>query len=172
MHAPDRHELNVGWTLPDAYGIDRLVLLPKNPHTLFAYWEITPGLQEKMRRQYLQLWDQGTPTLRLHDLKMGIYANMEITFTVDHWYLTVDEADRNYYVELGQILSDGRFVVMLSSNTVRTSRASISAVIDPRWRMFAFWQDRYYRQLPDHLSSLAFFPREGQLIAEEAKFVE
>ena len=172
MHAPDRHELNAGWTLPDAYGIDRLVLMPKNPRTLFAYWEITPGLQEKMREQYQTLWEQGTPTLRLHELDKGLYKNIDINYDVDNWYVTVDEANRTYYVEIGQILKDGRFITMLSSNTVRTPRDSISAVIDPRWRMFAFWQERYYRQLPGHLSSYELFLGSDQQIVEEAKFVE
>ncbi|MCW3489306.1 DUF4912 domain-containing protein [Dethiobacter alkaliphilus] len=171
MHAPDRHELNAGWTLPEAYGIDRLVLLPKNPHTLFVYWEITPGLNQKMQEQHGHSWGKGTLIIRLHDLDMRTNQDMEINHDADNWYISVDAADRTYYVELGRMLPDGRFISMLTSNTVRTPRDSISAVIDPRWRMFAFWQERYHRQIPN-LSSFALFSREGQLDAEEAKYVD
>ncbi|MDW7651172.1 MAG: DUF4912 domain-containing protein [Bacillota bacterium] len=152
MHVPDRYELNAGWALPNAYGVDRLVLLPKDPGNLFAYWEITPELDAKMKAEY-QDWDQGRGVLRLHDLETGAVKEVELNGYADNWYIEADAADRTYRLEMGRILPSGRYVPLISSNTVRTPRDSISSVIDPRWRMFAFWQQRYYRRIISGLSS-------------------
>lgn len=159
MHAPDRHELNAGWTLPGAYGVDRLVLLPKDPHMLFAYWEITPTLESSLRGQYADSWETGTLVLRIHDADSGGSRDLEIDGYADNWYFQVEHADRTYYVQMGRSLPDGRFVPILTSNTVRTPRDSISSVIDPRWKMFAFWQHRYdrsFRTIHGGDSSFAF----------------
>lgn len=140
MQKADRHELNAGWKLPSAYGIDRLVLLPKNPHWLFAYWEVTAGLESKFRKQYGANWDTARLVLRIHDLETGRHREIALDGHADNNYLQVDDADRSYYVEMGRILADGSFISMLISNIIRTPRDSISAVIDPRWKMFSFWQ--------------------------------
>jgi len=140
MHTADRHELNAGWKLPSAYGIDRLVLLPKDPHWLFAYWEVTAELENKFRKQYSGDWDTAQLVLRIHDLETGKHREITLNGHADNNYLQVDDADRAYYVEMGRILPDGSFISMLRSNIIRTPRNSISAVIDPRWKMFAFWQ--------------------------------
>jgi hypothetical protein len=152
MHAPDRYELNAGWSLPNAYGVNRLVLLPKDPHRLFAYWEITPGLEEEMKTRHAS-WEMGQTILRLYDVEDSTYKEITLDVPANNWYLEPEMADRPYRAELGRILPDRRYIPILSSNTVRTPRDSISSVIDPRWKMFAFWQQRYYRQMISGLSS-------------------
>ncbi|MBS3886128.1 MAG: DUF4912 domain-containing protein [Dethiobacter sp.] len=142
MHKADRHELNAGWELPGAYGIDRLVLLPKDPHWLFAYWEVTAKLENRFRKQYGADWDTAQLILRIHDLETGRHREITLDGRADNNYLQVEEADHAYYVEMGRILPNGSFISMLISNIIRTPRNSISAVIDPSWKMFAFWQQQ------------------------------
>ncbi|MBS3900322.1 MAG: DUF4912 domain-containing protein [Dethiobacter sp.] len=140
MYKADRHELNAGWKLPGAYGLDRLVLLPKDPHWLFAYWEVTAELENKFRMKYGANWDSAQLVLRIHDLETGGYKEVALDCRSVNNYLQVDEPDRAYFVEMGRILPNGSFISMLTSNIVRTPRNSISAVIDPSWKMFAFWR--------------------------------
>lgn len=147
MHAPDRNELNGGWTIPETYGVDRLVLLPRDPYWLYVYWEVTPALDGHFRALYGDAWDVGRTVLRLTDLETGAISDTELTFFTDNWYLNVAGADRTYRAELGRILPGGQFAAMVSSNTVRTPRDSVSSVIDPRWKMFAFWQQRHFRRI-------------------------
>jgi hypothetical protein len=144
MQTPDRHELNAGWTIPHTYGIDRLALLPRDPHWLFSYWELTPVLAQKMKEQYHH-WREGRFVLRVYNLNTSASKDLDISENVDNWYFSVEDADCEYRVEIGRVLSDGQFVSMLQSNTVRTPRDCISSVIDPRWKMFPFWRQRYYR---------------------------
>ncbi|MBT9141279.1 MAG: hypothetical protein DDT30_01868 [Dehalococcoidia bacterium] len=142
MYEVDRHELNAGWELSGAYGIDRLVLLPKNPHWLFAYWEVTAKLENKFRRKHGANWDKALLVLRIHDMETGEHKEFTPNCHSDNIYLQVDDADRAYYVEMGRILPDGSFISMLISNIIRTPRNSISAVIDPSWRMLNFWRQQ------------------------------
>lgn len=157
MHAPDRYELNANWTIPATYGVDRLVLMPKDPHWLFSYWEITSSLNDTMRATYGDLWEQGRMVLRLFDLDSGNSHDIHIDIVTDTWYLPVDNADQLYRVELGRLLADGTFVSLLHSNTVRTPRDSISSVIDSHWKMFDFWQQHYSRRMIGGLSSSELF---------------
>lgn len=167
MHTPDRNELNGGWTIPEAYGVNRLVLLPRDPYWLFAYWEVTPGLDGHFRAICGDAWDRGRTVLRLTDLETGAIRDTELAVFTDNLYLNVDGADHTYRVELGRILPDGNFVAMVSSNTVRTPRDSVSSVIDPRWKLFAFWQQRHFRRLSG-LSSFELF-QQGYVPAEGEK---
>lgn len=153
MHAPDRYELNADWTIPAAYGVDRLVLMPKDPHWLYTYWELTSCLNETMRSSYRDSWDQGRMVLRLFDLDFGNFHDIHVDMVTDKWYLPVDNADQLYRAELGRLLVDGTFVSLLQSNTVRTPRDSISSVIDSHWKMFDFWQQYYSRRMVCGLSS-------------------
>lgn len=157
MHTPDRYELNAGWSLPGAYGVDRLVLLPRDPHCLFAYWEITPRLISAMREQYPHTWEQGRTVLRIYDLETLSYRDTLIHGPADNWYVAGVDADKTYRAELGQILPDGTFAAMAASNNATTPRDTISSVTDPRWKMFAFWQTRYYRRMPVGISSYEMF---------------
>ncbi|MCR3921653.1 MAG: DUF4912 domain-containing protein [Firmicutes bacterium] len=157
MHAPDRHELNAGWTLPTSYGVDRLVLIPQEPHRLFSYWEITPVLEQNMSQLYPKAWELGRTTLRVNNVDTGVVHEIQVDMLADNWYVDAIEPDQTYYAHLGRTLTDGTFVSLVTSNMVRTPRDSLSSVIDPRWRMFAFWQQRYTRKIVGGYSSSELF---------------
>jgi len=153
MHRLERQELTAGQTLPAAYGKDCIVLLPREPHTLFAYWELTPALDAAKQLEFGPAWTAASPTLRAYNVDLGTVADLEISVDATSWHVPVSHADCRYSLELGRFLPGGRFVSLVSSNIVRTPRDSISAVIDPRWKMFAFWQHKFYRLMQQGLSS-------------------
>ncbi|NLM45196.1 MAG: DUF4912 domain-containing protein [Firmicutes bacterium] len=167
MQAPDRLDLNAGCSLPAAYGVDRLVILARDPHTLFAYWEITPLHEQNLKSLYPGRWEAGKTVLIVFSPEGGSKKNAEIPPGTDNWYFHGLDADRLYRAELGRILSDGTFVSLAVSNTVRTPRDSLSAVIDPRWRMFAFWQHRYWRRIVGGYSSAEFTSLDSGLQKED-----
>jgi hypothetical protein len=153
MHRLERQELTAGRTLPAVYGKDGVVLLPREPHILFAYWEITPALRAAGQEEYGAAWNASPLYFRVFNLDLGTAADLEINPDADSWHIPVSHADCRYRVELGKLLPGGRFVPLVVSNTVRTPRDCLSAVIDPRWKMFAFWQSKYYRRMQQGLSS-------------------
>lgn len=168
MHELDRAELNRGWTIPPVYGNDRLVLLPREPHWVFAYWEISPALSEKMRAEYGAAWDSGTTVLQVIDLDRGISRDYPVETGAGRFHAHVGEAGNAYQAKLGRILPDGRFVVLAISNIVRTPRDTISPVLDPRWRSFAFWRHRYFRRMAVGLSSYELFDHDDYIVFKEA----
>ena len=169
MHNLDRQELNAGWVLPAAYGVDRIVLLPRDPYWLFTYWEMTPALSEGFFEKYGSAWHEGRGILRVYDNDAGGFQETEINLTeTGSWHMNVGSAAHLYHAELGKLLPDGRFVSILKSNTVRTPGDSLSSVLDPDWKLFAFWHNRYFRQMVVGLSSYELFDHTEQPLSKGA----
>lgn len=155
----DRKNLDREESLPLYYGEDRLVLLPRDPYWLFAYWEISlPARQHlavEMQKNYILL-DLALRCHRFTENNGGdSYFDLSITPTADNWYIKAGVPNKQYYVELGCYLPDGRFKVILTSNTIRTPRDSLSEIIDENWHL-PDWQARrfYWRISRSSLSSL------------------
>jgi len=167
MHLLDRQQLNEGWVLTSTYGESRMVLLPRDPYWLFTYWEVTPSLEEKMNANYGRSWSEGRTVLRIYDEDTGILKEVDLSQLTDNWHINVDHAGHSYRVSLGRIIPGRGFIPILTSNTVRTPRDSISSVIDPHWKMFAFWQFRFYKRMLLGLSSYELFDQDNRLNIKE-----
>ncbi|MCG9968860.1 DUF4912 domain-containing protein [Pelotomaculum terephthalicicum JT] len=138
--------------LPHYYGIDRMVLLARDPHWLFAYWELTATKQDEFANHYgLEAWSTTHPVLRVYDIT-GIdfngknalgYTDIHISESTDNWYVQVGEPDRSFCVDLGRMFPDGRFITLLRSNAVTTPRASLSDRLDEEW----MWIEGLYRTI-------------------------
>jgi len=139
--------------LPRHYGVDRLVLLARDPHWLFAYWEITATKQDEFARNYgPTAWSSTHPVLRVYDVT-GVtdfngknaltYTDIHVSEDTDNWYVHVGKPDRSFCIDLGRMFPDGRFVTLLRSNTVTTPRASLSDRLDEEW----MWIEGLYRSI-------------------------
>lgn len=168
MHELDRAVLNRGWTIPAVYGNDRLVLLPREPHWVFAYWETTPALREQLRAEYGAAWDHGTTVLQIQDLDRNMSRDYPVETESGSFHAPAEEAGNRYLARLGRRLADGRFILLATSNIVRTPRDSISTVLDPRWRSFAFWKHRFFRRMVVGLSSYELFDHDDYIVFKEA----
>ncbi|MGO0121906.1 DUF4912 domain-containing protein [Desulfothermobacter acidiphilus] len=139
--------------LPQHYGEDRLVLLARDPHWLFAYWEISATLQEQFEEIYGPgSWHTSIPVLRLYDITLlpefkgynaHSFVDIPINNAADNWYIEVNQPDRTFCVDLGRRLSSGDFVTLLRSNPAHTPRASLSEHTDEEW----LWLEEIYRSL-------------------------
>lgn len=136
--------------LPSSYGVDRLVLLARDPYWLYAYWEITATKQEEFSAAYgPTAWVSSQPVLRVYDVtktapgeqKVNLYMDIRINEEADNWHINVGEPDHTFFVDLGRRLPDGRFVPLLRSNIVTTPRASLSERTDEEW----MWIEGIYR---------------------------
>ncbi|MGQ9825903.1 MAG: DUF4912 domain-containing protein [Desulfotomaculales bacterium] len=141
--------------LPSSYGVDRLVLLARDPYWLYAYWEITATKQEEFSAAYGPFaWVSSQPVLRVYDVtatpggeqKINIYADIGINEEADNWHINVGEPDHTFFVDLGRRLPDGRFIPLLRSNFVTTPRASLSERTDEEW----MWIEGIYRSYRYH----------------------
>ncbi|HOV78971.1 MAG TPA: DUF4912 domain-containing protein [Bacillota bacterium] len=153
--------------LPAHYGVDRMVLMARDPHWIYAYWEITATRQEEFANSYgREAWSFTHPVLRVYDVT-GIdfngqnankYVDIHVNENADNWHIEVGEPDRSFCVDLGRLFPDGRFVTLLRSNIVTTPRASLSDRLDEEW----MWIEGLYRSI-----SRIQFGTSSPLIIEE-----
>ena len=167
MANPQTIILNRGETLPERYGEDRLVILPRDPHNIFAYWEISPQTREALERRAAE---EGRPEINFC-LRVYKYAwseeeavegffDIEVSGDNNNWYIEVPDADRYYHVELGWKTPQSSFRSLLRSNLIRTPRDSISDLIDENWQLPDWKAQKLFRRISlYHLSSAEFFRR-------------
>ena len=138
--------------LPRSYGVDRMVLLARDPHWLYAYWEITATKQEEFSGNYgPAAWKATKNVLRVYDVtgvdfnggNANSYIDIPVSEEADNWHIHVGEPDRSFCVDLGRMFPDGKFVTLLRSNIVTTPRASLSDRLDEEW----MWIEGLYRSI-------------------------
>jgi len=129
---------------PRAYGENKIVLLVRDPRWIHAYWEITEEKYREMKRVLSGDFDSSKEVLRVHDSTSTPWKSFDIhtSFGSKNWYINVPEPGRTYFVEIGFLTQDGRFIVMARSNAVTTPREGMSDIIDDKWMVRDF--DRVY----------------------------
>ncbi len=107
--------------LPENYGLNRLVLMAKNPSTLYLYWELTPQLLADKAQQKNQYEDY-QEAIRLHWPVRSLFdmnaAILPVSFNLRHVYLPTVNFASEYHVEIGWLGSSGNFISLLESNPV------------------------------------------------------
>ena len=130
-----------GGELPSAYGYDRIVLLPRDPWSAFAYWEITPASREDAARRVGAYGDQAHDVLRVHDIRASttgdheaaLSFDVELPAGVESWYLRLPRPGWSYYVEIGLRLPGGGFLPLARSSTIVSPRTTPSRDDTVRW---------------------------------------
>ncbi|MBI4326304.1 MAG: DUF4912 domain-containing protein [Chloroflexi bacterium] len=85
--------------LPEAYGTQRLLLTARDPHWLYAAWDLT---REQLRR-YADLSSQGHLALRCYINEAAGQPLVEIQVQPEsrHWFFQVGQGGTRYVAELG-----------------------------------------------------------------------
>lgn len=147
--------VNPSLELPPSYGIDRLVLLVRDPYWLYAYWEITATKHAEFSSAHgSSAWESSWPVLRVYDVtgvafngeNANKYVDIGIHDPADNWHINAGEPDRSFCVDLGRRFPDGRFITLLRSNIVTTPRVSLSEREDEEW----MWIEGIYRTYRYH----------------------
>jgi len=123
--------------LPDNYGKDKLILLIVNPYKGYAYWEFSDksksehGLQNNDIVKYLRLYDI-TDSGEID--KTTFFQDIRLNNDSSSWYIDFDKPNRKYIAQIGYIKS-GKFMPIISSNSVVVPRDEVSNEIDQEWMM-------------------------------------
>jgi uncharacterized protein len=116
------HEENLG-ELPDSYGTGRLFLVARDPHWLFAYWDLSWQQMADYRGQS----SDGRLLLRVFEKD---HAQPIHEFTLHHdarnWYVPVNKAATTYSADLGFWRHDGNFHVISRAKETTTPPDSVS----------------------------------------------
>jgi ABC-type phosphate transport system substrate-binding protein len=108
--------------LPDGYGESQIVLIPRDPHWAYAYWDVPQAHREEVRRQggmrlALRLYDVTDVGLNVPNSHSVQQFDCE-EFARD-WYLPVPVSDRDYCAEIGYLTAEGNWLLLARSLPIR-----------------------------------------------------
>lgn len=127
--------------LPYAYGRDRIIIQVRDPWWIHAYWEIIGSTLDRLKKEIGGAFFSARRILRVYDVSDIIFngKNAHRFFDIDvgpdasSWYIDTTEPGRSWCVDIGLLLSDGRFIMIARSNVVHTPLAGPSSVLDEEW---------------------------------------
>jgi len=138
--------------LPPAYDITFVQLIARDPHWLYAYWEISAQTVAEIRQQIGDLLDQCAYTLRVYDVTLVNFNGFNANFFNDYdglhannRYIHFTNDNASYCAEIGVRDPYGRFYPFTRSNFVNTQRSNHSHRSDLIWK-----------QVDDHLADKNF----------------
>ncbi|MFA4948910.1 MAG: DUF4912 domain-containing protein [Candidatus Krumholzibacteriia bacterium] len=120
--------------IPKGYNVDRIVAMVRDPHWLFAYWEVTDRKYRELERTFGSSWAACKMILRVYDRSSEKQSHFDVVLTREArtWYINVSAQGR-YQVAIGALSPDGRFELVAISNIVETPSDRASDRIDEHW---------------------------------------
>ncbi len=106
-----------GGELPESYGTKKLFLTARDPHWLYANWDLTPEQQKELNAAS----SDGHLVLRIYAGKVEGHPTYEIHVHPEsrHWFAHVERAGNSYAAELGYYSALGKWIrVAVSSGTL------------------------------------------------------
>lgn len=104
--------------LPEAYGTKKLSLTAREPHWLYAHWDLTREQQAKLNAKSAD----GHLVLRIYADGLDGHPLYEIHVHPEsrHWFVHVEQAGRSYAAALGYYTSVGRWMLVAASSATLT----------------------------------------------------
>jgi hypothetical protein len=104
--------------LPEAYGTGKLLLSARDPHTLFAHWDLT----DEQRHRYHSLAAGGQLALRAYAHAISNRPAVEVSVPPEprHVFLQVERAGASYVGELGYYQPDRKWKTVATSGPATT----------------------------------------------------
>lgn len=143
---PPAELLRTDTALPNSYDSDRMVLLARDPHCLYAYWDLSDAHDRRVRAQagsdplrlLLRTYDvtqvafDATPPARFQDFAVAGEARSV--------YAYVGKPAACFVVEVGYLRADGAFFPLARSRPVWTPRTEQPGAAPRRW-MTVGWSE-------------------------------
>jgi hypothetical protein len=122
--------------LPESYGTKKLFLTARDPHWLYAHWDLTREQQLKMNAQSAD----GHLVLRIYAHKIEGHPAYEIHVHPEsrHWFTHVERAGNSYVAELGYYSELGKWTRVSVSSGTMTPPDAISPETDTEFATIPF----------------------------------
>jgi len=122
--------------LPESYGTKKLFLTARDPHWLYAHWDLTREQQLKMNAQS----SDGHLVLRIYAHKIEGHPTYEIHVHPEsrHWFTHVERAGDSYVAELGYYSALGKWMRISVSSGTMTPPDAISPETDTEFATIPF----------------------------------
>lgn len=142
--APSGGPLGPPSDLSRDYGVTRVALLVRDPQWMHAYWEVASGSWEEVERLHGgHARRSGRPVLRMYSSR-GTEKNffdIDVQMEARSWYIFSPLRGGAWFVQLGLLLPDGRFIVLATSNEVHLPNGAVSDVMEEKWGLLkAEWE--------------------------------
>ena len=111
-------------SLPEGYGTGKLTVIARDPHWLYAYWDLTPQQQ----RQYNALSTDRHLVVRVQPGTIAGHPSTEIHVHPESrsWFIHVEGAATRYSAELGYYPANRQWVAVAASAPAVTPPDTIS----------------------------------------------
>ena len=111
--------------LPEAYGTGKLLLAARDPHWLYAHWDLTPQQQ----RRYNALSADRHLVVRVVPSTTGARPVTEVHVHPEsrHWFIHVERAETQYVAELGYYRPEREWITVSTSAPTVTPSDTVSA---------------------------------------------
>lgn len=127
--------------LPGEYGQDKIVLQVRDPWWIHAYWEINGSTYERLKNELRDEFYRAKRIFRVYDVSQIIFDgknahrffDIQINEGTNNWYIDTGGPGRSWCADLGLLLTDGRFIMIVRSNTVYTPIEGPSWIMDEEW---------------------------------------
>lgn len=127
--------------LPVEYGDNKVVLMVRDPHWAYVYWEINSGKIAEAKRKLSSAFDESRLILRIYDIT-GIdfdgknahsFFDLDIPNVLGNWYVPLGRPNRTFCIDIGYKETGGGLLVLSRSNKVTSPRDTFSEVLDEEW---------------------------------------
>ena len=130
----ERHET----TIPEKYADDKIVLMTRDPHWCYVYWDLSLGLMESKAKSIKEKYDL---VLRVYDItdvnfdgsNSHKFIDIQVNGEAGNWYINVWDAGRSYIVDIGYKTASGKFILLARSNAVIAPSDDVSQHTDEEW---------------------------------------
>ena len=110
--------------LPEAYGTQRLFLTARDPHWLYARWDMT----REQQRKYNRLSADGHLVLQIFidAVKGEPCSQIHVHPESNHWFVPVELAGTKYLAVIGYYQSNGKWTAISTSDATLTPPDAMS----------------------------------------------
>lgn len=143
--------------LPESYGEDFVILLPRQPQLCYAYWDVSVATsvaseEEKQKSLVLRLYDVTDIDLdRQKPNNIQEYPCMQVR---GYWYIPIPVSDHDYVLEVGYRDSRGNWTKIVRSHSVK-----VPALFPSDWIEDLFITVPWKKDLTTHtLDNLVLIP--------------
>ncbi len=120
--------------LPALQPHSHCVLIPRDPHFVYAYWDYTKKDIDSARHKLYNKSEDPKLVLRVHDITAKNTWDIDVGSSVKNSYVHVSQGNADYYAELGVRLGAKHFIPLTRSNVVRTPPDTTSKRDDLIWQ--------------------------------------
>lgn len=115
------------YKLPSGYNENRITLMARDPHWLFAYWEVSNDSKKAFCENFgEELWDKSIPVLKILNISKNESFFVRINDFSNNWYINVADSNCLYSAEIGRKLSEDFFINLASSNLASAPSDTVS----------------------------------------------